>query len=675
MFNSKMKKRNERNVQKVLLVMILLGFVAYGSTQDYKKQIDLLHQEVNYFIPQTFGMKPPKVDNNMSLINRINHTSGPSGVIEKFGLSGESLTLLKPTKDDIIIEDTVVIDYDTTIYDDIFILNDGQLIVRDCSFFYKGNIMAFNNSQFLVENANFIIQQDFIYQCMLIAVDSAVIDINHSQLNSANFPLNGAVTNNGSFLMDSVDMDRAFITFGIWDKGLVNIRHSDRAGEFVILGDSARLSISNSDTVLVWLGFPEGSSGELHGSPEAEDWVEQFTYPDTTCTGITYTIEVDSLYNLMLSTMAMDSTNVTVYDADLIAAGNIFEIPIFDTISGLVDGSCYDDWIAPLPERTLRLVNTSVNAWNLYFFGKHDVALKSSIFGECLTSDSARTTLMNTTCDGHGGHIGGAGSSFLISIFTTLYTDALMQENSISFFLLTSFMSGHLIAENTAVSVIYNTILANPIQIYDSATVLVTGLYPPSPAYIDDTLFIQGSATIVRGPYSQFEYEGYRVEYASSEDTTQYFPLTEKILTPVDDGELCPFITDGLDVGDYIIRLWYFFSAFGANDSFAFDNTIYLSYPYGTADDTLPLELSFTVNHTILSSAVSVCYNIPEAAKIELSIYNVCGQKVSTLDKGLKKAGEYSVIWNADDISDGVYFCRLKVGDKLLPAKKMVILR
>ena len=93
-------------MQKVLLVMILLGCVAYGSTQDYKKQIDLLHQEVNYFIPQTFGMKPPKVDNNTSLINRINHTSGPSGVIEKFGLKGENLTLLKPTKDDIIIEVT-----------------------------------------------------------------------------------------------------------------------------------------------------------------------------------------------------------------------------------------------------------------------------------------------------------------------------------------------------------------------------------------------------------------------------------------------------------------------------------------------------------------------------------------------------------------------------------------
>ncbi|OYD13659.1 hypothetical protein CH333_10595 [candidate division WOR-3 bacterium JGI_Cruoil_03_44_89] len=572
-----------------------------------------------------------------------------------------------------IIDSVLVIDHDTTICDNIILIEDAQLIIRDCSFFLKGDLIALQNSLFSVKNANFVIPQDFIYQFILAALDSATIEISNSRFNSANLPVNGATIDRGSFLMDSVDMDGAFITFSIYDNGSINISYSNRAGEFVVLGDSAQLSIAHSDTVLVWLGFPEGSSGELHGSFGMEDWVEEFTYPDSTCQGMNYSIGVDSIYGLMLATMVEDSTDVTIYDAQLPSSGNIFTVPICDTISGLEDESHYDDWVAPFPGRNLHLVNSSIRAWNLYFFGNTDFTLKSSIFGECLSSDSSKTTLMNTTCDGFGGHIGASGSSFFLTFFATLYTDALMEENSISMFLLTNFMFGHLIARDMAVSVIYNTILANPIQIYDSATVMVTGLYPPSSAYIDDTLSIRGSATIVRAPDSPFEFEGYRVEYAPEEDTMHFIQLNDRITEPVDDGELCKFPTFGLDIGTYIIRLWYFFSAFGTSDSLSFDNTVYLGY-YGIDEGDPPRELSLSVSLNPFSSATSIYYNIPQLSELELSIYNICGQKIATLDKGTKKAGRYMTTWSARNFPDGVYLCQLKTGNDMR-TRKIIKLR
>ncbi|TET83208.1 T9SS type A sorting domain-containing protein, partial [candidate division TA06 bacterium] len=573
------------------------------------------------------------------------------------------------------IQDTVIIEQDTTIYDDIVIIDSGQLIVRNCSLKLKGNITALDNALFSVDSADFTILQDFIYQFMLVAVDSAAMEITNTSFNSSKLPITSVVGGKASIIFDSVDMGDGFITFAAMEGGSIDVEYSSRAGEFVVLGDSANLSISHSDTVLVWLGFPENSSGELHGSPGMEEWVDEFTFPDSTCSGIGYSIQIDSLYGLILATMAVDSTDVTVYDAELQSCGNIFwKFPVTDTISGLVDESHYDDWVAPLPNRNLRLVNTSVRAWNLYFGDSTDLTIKSSIFGECLASDSSKPTIMNAIWDGNGGHIGATGRSFFLTLFTSLHTDALQEGQSVSMFFLTSFLRGNLIARDMAVCLTYNTVLANPVLVDDSATVMIAGLYPPSPAYINDTLSIQGSATMYKGSDSQFQFDGYRLDYASLDDTTQYFPITDRISDPIEDGELCKFDTYGLDVGDYFIRLWYFFSAFGQNDSLPFINTIYLKYKTGVYEGDRRKEFFLSVSPTLLNSAAKICYGIPCPAEVELSIYDVSGRRVVVLDKGIKQEGVYSVAWNAAELSPGVYFCRLTAGD-ISHTRKLVVLK
>ncbi|MBI4722087.1 MAG: hypothetical protein HY769_03675 [Candidatus Stahlbacteria bacterium] len=657
--------------KEVIVFLVLLSLVAKAG------QFDLLQQGMKS-IPKTYGLTPPKEKKSFIPKNVIGYPSGISNVISRMGLNGEKLATFNATKDDIVIDSVLVIEHDTTIYGNIVLVNNAQLIVRNCSFFFKGNLYALQNSSFSVDNTDFVMLQDFIYQFTLMTTDSAKIEINNTCFNSANLPISVTVVDKSYFLMDSVDMDGGFITFCTFGTGsVIDIRNSNRVGEFVILGDSSQLHISHSDTVLIWLGFPRGSSGELHGSFNMGDWVEKFTYPDTTCRGLTYSVEIDSLYGLILATMAMDSTDITIYDANLQSCGNIFELTMLDTISGLVDESHYDNWIAPLPERNLHLINSSVRAWNLYFFGGggSNITLKGSIFGECIAStiDSSKTFLMNTTCDGYGGHIGAAGSSFLISFFTSLYTDALMEDHSISMLFLTNFMWGHLIVRDMAISVLYNTILANPIQVYDSATVLVTGLYPPSPAYIEDTLSIRGSATIVKALYSPFEFEGYKLEYAPIKDTSQFFPLTGVITDTVNNRELCEFITCGLDVGTYLIRLFYFFSAFGSYDTLTFDNTIYLTYKPAVEEGKSYLEPSLSI-YSVLSGA-NVQYAVPQTSEVELSLYNICGQKVAMLEKGIKKAGRYEIKIDSKDFLVGLYFCQLQIGETFRQTKKLLLLR
>ena len=52
-------------------------------------------------------------------------------------------------------------------------------------------------------------------------------------------------------------------------------------------------------------------------------------------------------------------------------------------------------------------------------------------------------------------------------------------------------------------------------------------------------------------------------------------------------------------------------------------------------------------------------YGLPEASTIELSVYDIHGKLIKTLDQGSKVAGYYSIEWNAQNVPTGTYFIRM----------------
>lgn len=69
-----------------------------------------------------------------------------------------------------------------------------------------------------------------------------------------------------------------------------------------------------------------------------------------------------------------------------------------------------------------------------------------------------------------------------------------------------------------------------------------------------------------------------------------------------------------------------------------------------------------------------VSYQLPVASKIDLSIYNILGQKVATLVNGQQPMGTYEVEFDASYLSSGIYFYRLEAGN-FVQTKKMVLLK
>ena len=78
--------------------------------------------------------------------------------------------------------------------------------------------------------------------------------------------------------------------------------------------------------------------------------------------------------------------------------------------------------------------------------------------------------------------------------------------------------------------------------------------------------------------------------------------------------------------------------------------------------------------------ATTIKYALPQAADVELTVYNVVGQVVRTLVAEHQSAGRYVVEWDATNdnghsLSSGMYFYRLQAGSEFREVKKMLLLK
>jgi hypothetical protein len=73
-----------------------------------------------------------------------------------------------------------------------------------------------------------------------------------------------------------------------------------------------------------------------------------------------------------------------------------------------------------------------------------------------------------------------------------------------------------------------------------------------------------------------------------------------------------------------------------------------------------------------------ISYSLPERADVEVSIFNVLGQKITTLVRKSQPAGEYTTVWNGSDatghpVASGIYFYRVQAGHNVQTRKMMLL--
>ncbi len=93
-------------------------------------------------------------------------------------------------------------------------------------------------------------------------------------------------------------------------------------------------------------------------------------------------------------------------------------------------------------------------------------------------------------------------------------------------------------------------------------------------------------------------------------------------------------------------------------------------------DTDIPKEFALHQNYpNPFNPSTTIEYILPQDSHVTLSIYNISGQVMSVLKDEYQSAGNYSVTWDASEISNDLYFCTLKANGFTQTRKMVPVLR
>jgi len=119
---------------------------------------------------------------------------------------------------------------------------------------------------------------------------------------------------------------------------------------------------------------------------------------------------------------------------------------------------------------------------------------------------------------------------------------------------------------------------------------------------------------------------------------------------------------------------------YGNVESALSDSVVVIVSNVQSSDELAPMLPTLNVGPNPLTDLAVIRYTLPKAAKVELSIYNLRGQKVRSLESEHRSAGEHILAWEGCDdraqaLASGVYLLRLSLDGKATSHMKVVLVK
>lgn len=186
----------------------------------------------------------------------------------------------------------------------------------------------------------------------------------------------------------------------------------------------------------------------------------------------------------------------------------------------------------------------------------------------------------------------------------------------------------------------------------------------PTPIPVELTSFaatvVNGTVHLVWKTATETNNQGFEIQRKSDNDFEKigYVPGTGTTTQP----QSYSFVDDKVGNGKISYRL----RQVDYDGSFSYSNVIEL-------DVTTPLNFELTQNYpNPFNPSTTIEYTVAEAASVNLTVFNMLGEQVTTLVNELVQPGKYSVRFDASSLASGTYIYRITAGS-FVQTKKMIL--
>ncbi|HTX87700.1 MAG TPA: hypothetical protein VMC08_01835 [Bacteroidales bacterium] len=600
--------------------------------------------------PDSLSDRPGRIPSGISGILSLikNH---PANFLHKKSFGYDTLVVGVPPNDSLIITGNWVHQ------GPVLVLGSGILRFKNARATVVGDLWVVGDHALVTADSSYLyFPQQYFYQRSMIVAGHGGVIYRNTTMDHSGLSHNFAVFDSASVHLSNVT-DVGFTTWGTAKKARVEIDHINTAGEFVIT-DSVSLHFDHVNTLLLWHQVPSGSSLDL-SFPDGDTLSLYTLDPDTPgVSGLGYTIRVDSSTNVMWALMPVDGSDIEVTGSKIRSIGLWFTGSDSLTVSGLVDNSSYDDFTAPLNDRNLHLVNSSVQTWSLYPMNASRLAVTGCILGEIGTEGKAQLTAQDIFVDGSGGYWWAVDTTFLFAVRSTAVNDLRTDRSGIFIFAYSTMISGIASAHGNSILMLIQSQLPEDPQLWDGACIWEANIGKPSSAFVDTLVPVFGSAWIDKTPASTLmDFAWYRV-YWQKQGDSGWTPAGNKVFVKKYDEILANWDTHGLSPGSYILRLLMTDNTADSNQVEAIKGINLLPKILGTEDHPETALRAVVYPDPVTGNSVLSFRSEENAAGI-LLITDIYGRSVREMPLNISR-GENNIPLRAADFSSGKYYFRIR---------------
>ncbi len=136
-----------------------------------------------------------------------------------------------------------------------------------------------------------------------------------------------------------------------------------------------------------------------------------------------------------------------------------------------------------------------------------------------------------------------------------------------------------------------------------------------------------------------------------------------------------------VNVGDHFFNMTDVDSVSFFPNQLHMDGTVRIyNQVMGTGDDAIAYERIFTSYPNPFNPETTFRYSLKKDSKVELSIYNIRGQRVNRLVSDVLESGIHETTWKGKDkhgkkVASGVYFCKLSIDGEKTMIRKVLLLK